>query len=128
MAHLANANNSFLWTIVCAYYSMFYIANAILYSYGYKVGSKIAHKVTADALIVHIRNKLNKSILDQYEEVQKQALNFMNANDLVLQFDLEREKRNRVQYSTTELIKNAKAKTSLERAKRFYTEMRKLII
>ena len=36
-----------LWVIVCSYYSMFYIANAILRKLGYKVGEKIAHKVTA---------------------------------------------------------------------------------
>src|SRR3989344_9602299 len=46
-----------LWVIVCSYYSMFYIANAVLRKLGYKVGEKIAHKVTADALIVYARGK-----------------------------------------------------------------------
>ena len=43
-------NYSDLWAIVCSYYAMYYMANAVLYSFGYKVGEKIAHKVTADAL------------------------------------------------------------------------------
>ena len=31
-------NMSDLWVIVCAYYSMFYYANAVLLKLGYKVG------------------------------------------------------------------------------------------
>ena len=31
---------SSLWVIVVSYYSMFYIANAVLYKAGYKIGSK----------------------------------------------------------------------------------------
>ena len=44
-----------------SYYSMFYIANAVLIKKGYKTGDKIAHKVTADALITIIRSKLKLS-------------------------------------------------------------------
>ena len=42
---------SWLWVIVTSYYSMYYIANAVLLKLGYKVGEKISHKVTADSLI-----------------------------------------------------------------------------
>ena len=52
-----NGNHSNLWVIVISYYSMYYIANAVLYKYGYKVGDKISHKVTSDSLIVYIRKK-----------------------------------------------------------------------
>ena len=45
-----------LWIITTSYYSMFYLANAFLYKLGYKVGSRIAHKVTADALIVFAKD------------------------------------------------------------------------
>ncbi|MFT7615791.1 MAG: hypothetical protein ACI8Y7_000616 [Candidatus Woesearchaeota archaeon] len=41
---------SSLWKIVISYYAMFYIANAVLVKIGYKVGNKIAHKVTSDAV------------------------------------------------------------------------------
>src|SRR3989344_5383720 len=54
---LNSDRTSDLWVIVCSYYSMFYIANAVLRKLGYKVGEKIAHKVTADALIVYARGK-----------------------------------------------------------------------
>lgn len=45
-------NESDLWVLVISYYSMFYMANAVLLKYGYKVGDKIAHKITSDSLIV----------------------------------------------------------------------------
>src|SRR3989338_4996781 len=45
----------YLWIIVTSYYSMFYIANAVLLKLGYRVGDKISHKVTADSLIVFVR-------------------------------------------------------------------------
>jgi hypothetical protein len=64
---LFNEKGSNLWVVVISYYSMFYIANAILYKSGYKVGTKIAHKVTADALIVFVRSKIKKSLIEDYE-------------------------------------------------------------
>src|SRR3989344_9675075 len=63
-----------LWVIVCSYYSMFYIANAVLRSLGYKVGEKIAHKVTADALIVYARGKLKETLIEEYEDSKDEAL------------------------------------------------------
>lgn len=52
-----------LWKVVISYYSMYYYANAILIKMNYKVGDKISHKVTSDALIVFLGNKLKKNIL-----------------------------------------------------------------
>ena len=49
---LLQNNISNLWVVVTSYYSMFYIANALLYNLGYKIGNKIAHKITLEALIV----------------------------------------------------------------------------
>ncbi|MBI2135528.1 HEPN domain-containing protein [Candidatus Woesearchaeota archaeon] len=114
-----------LWVIVISYYSMFYIANAVLYKLGYKVGSKIAHKVTADALIVYIKNKLTSNLLEDYEIANEEA---MAISDNIMQnFDLERLKRSKFQYETTEEIKQGKAETSLNRAKEFIAEMEKLL-
>ena len=75
IAEMLFANqDSRLWTIVTSYYSMYYIANAVLYKMGYKVGEKIPHKVTADCLIALVRDKLKASLLEQYEEMQQDAL------------------------------------------------------
>lgn len=41
IAEMMFANqDSWLWAIVTSYYSMYYIANAVLYKMGYKVGGK----------------------------------------------------------------------------------------
>jgi uncharacterized protein (UPF0332 family) len=121
------SSRSNLWTIITAYYSMFYIANATLYKLGYKVGDKIAHKVTSDALVVFVRNKLKKSFLEEYEEIRYQALAGTKTDELVHFFDLERQKRGKIQYQTTENIKKQKAELSLQRAKEFNLAMRKLL-
>lgn len=108
---------------------MFYIANAVLYKIGYKTGDKVVHKVTSDALVVYIRNRLKKSLLEDYEDAKEEALEIVRtkADSLISSFDKELDKRAVFQYETTEEIKRAKAKTSLERAKDFVNEIRKLL-
>lgn len=122
-------NLSNLWTIVISYYSMYYIANAVLYKIGYKVGSKVSHKVTADALIIFVRNKLKKELLADYEEAKEEALEIIGrkTDEIIESYDREMDKRSTFQYESTEEIKRAKAQTSLERAKRFIFEMKKLL-
>ena len=118
-----------LWTIVSSYYAMFYMANSVLLKLGYKTGDKIVHKVTADALIYIIRPKLKKQILEDYEEIKEQALQIaeIKSDELVLNFDYERNKRNYIQYQTAKQDIRNKAKTSLSRAKEFLFEMEKLL-
>ena len=125
---LRQNNKSDLWIIVSAYYAMYYIANAVLYKQGYKVGEKISHKVTADALIVFVRHKLKKSLLENYEEAQQQALAGIKADELIEKFNFEREKRSFVQYEMKEAEIHSKASTSLQRAKEFMFEMKKLLV
>ena len=128
IAEMLFANqDSRLWTIVTSYYSMYYIANAVLYKMGYKVGEKIPHKVTADCLIALVRGKLKASLLEQYEEMQQDALAGIKADEIIQSFDYERKKRSIFQYETSEEAKQEKAKASLERAKEFMNEMKKLI-
>ena len=119
-----------LWVIVCSYYSMYYYANAVLLQLGYKVGEKIVHKVTSDAMIVYVRGKLKESLLEEYEQTKEEALNLagMKADSLIESFEFERNKRSLIQYKTIEIEKQSKAKTSLQRAKEFAKEMDKLLI
>ena len=118
-----------LWVIVSSYYSMYYYANAILLKLGYKVGDKIAHKITSDALVVYVRKKLKESLLKEYEEAKEEALNIagVKADSLIESFEYERGKRGRIQYETLDIEKHSKANTSLERAKEFTREMEKLL-
>jgi len=122
-------NSSNLWIIVISYYAMYYISNALLLKIGYKVGDKISHKVTSDALIVFIRNKLRKEFIEEYEAIKEDALELMSSktDSLLQSLDFEREKRSKFQYRMDEQIKKSKASTSLERAKQFVFELKKLL-
>ena len=131
VAKEAHQNNlSELWTIVWSYYAMFYYANAVLLKLGYKIGDKIVHKVTSDALIVYVRKRLKESFIEEYEKTKEEALNLagIKADEIIESFDFERSKRGLIQYKTVEFEKKSKAKTSLQRAKEFANEMDKLII
>ena len=101
-----------LWIIVMSYYAMFYIANALLYKLKYKVGEKISHKITADALIVFVRNKLRQSLIENYEDIKDEALATMKSDELIGYLDFERKKRGFIQYNTPEEIKLSKVETS----------------
>ena len=72
VANFLNKNKkSSLWIIVTSYYSMFYLANALIYKLGYKIGSRIAHKVTADALIVLAKDKVKQYLIENFEDTLK---------------------------------------------------------
>jgi len=122
-------NTSPLWVIVCSYYSMFYSTNAVLYKLGYKTGMEIVHKVTFDSLIVFVRNKLSKELIDYFKEAKEHALELaeFKSNELIESFSSELDKRGRYQYDMSEEIKRARAETSLKRAKEFVFEMEKLL-
>lgn len=119
----------YLWVIVISYYSMFYTANAVLLNMGYKTQDKIAHKVTNDALIVLVLDKLKKGLLEDYEFIQQEALEIANARaeNLIDSYALELGKRSRFQYNMLEETKENKARTSLKRAAEFIFEMKKLL-
>src|SRR3989344_5887046 len=119
----------YLWVIVCSYYSMFYIANAVLLTLGYKTSDKIVHKVTSDTLIVPVLDRLKKELLEEYEKIRDDALEIASskAEDIIKSYDFEMDKRSRFQYQMSEEVKEQKAKTSLERAKEFIFEMKKML-
>lgn len=127
--HLLKEDISTLWVIVPSYYSMYYIANAVLYNLGYKIGHKISHKITADSLITFVRKKLKDNLIEDYEKTKDNALELagIKTDKIIKSFDFEKNKRGRFQYNMTENVKKAKAKTSLERAKVFASEMERLL-
>ena len=125
--HLYKHKKSALWIIVASYYSMFYAANALIYKLGYKVGSKIPHKVTADALIAIARQRISHYLVEEYEDAASEALAIMKADELVSYFDYERKKRSYIQYETPETVKMSRAETSLNRAKEFVFQINKIL-
>jgi len=96
----------YMWVVVISYYSMFYIANAVLLGLGYKTGDKVVHKVTNDALIALVVNKLNKGLLEEYEDTKKDALEIasIKSEEIINFYSLELDKRSRFQYEMTESI------------------------
>lgn len=124
-----------LWVVVTSYYSMYYVANAILVNIGYVVGDKISHKVTNDALIVFIRDKLKSNFLEDFEIVQDEAHQMMNisnsinyADDLIESFEFERRKRSSFQHDTDFEVLRSKSKTSLNSSKSFLERLRNCLI
>ena len=100
----------------------------------YKVGDKISHKVTNDALIVFVRDKLKSNYLEDFEIVQDEAHRIMGisspidfADEIIETFEFERRKRSSFQYNAHFKVIKSKTKTSLSRSKSFVTEIKKLI-
>lgn len=124
-----SALRPYLWVVVISYYSMFYIANAVLLQLGYKTGSKIVHKVTSDALIVLVMDKIKKGLLEEYEDTKEDALEIasIKSEEIIGFYSMEMDKRSRFQYNMTETIQEQKANTSLKRAREFMLEMKKLL-
>jgi len=119
----------YLWVIVISYYSMFYIANAVLLSLGYKTGSKVVHKVTHDALIVLVMDRVRKGLMEGYGNTKEDALEIasVKSEELITMFGEEMEKRSKFQYKMALEIQEQKAATSLKRANEFMFEMEKLM-
>mgnify|MGYP001609475861 FL=1 len=78
-----------------------------------------------ESLIVLARKDLEKHFLEEYEEERGVALSA--SENLLDNYELEKTKRSKFQYETTEIIKEARAKTSFERAKNFVAVVRQLI-
>lgn len=119
----------YIWIVVISYYSMFYIANAVLLELGYKTTDKLVHKVTNDALIVLVMDKIKKGLLDEYENAKEDALEIasIKSDEIIAFYGLELEKRSKFQYDMTEFVQEQKANTSLKRARQFMFEMKKLL-
>ena len=130
---------SYLWVIVSSYYAMFYAATAILAKHGIRTTGQIVHKVTADALIHFFgSNEKLAKLLEQYEEAQAVGLELVGqeelikrmqkkVDELIIAYEGERKKRSKFQYDIGVQAKKGYAQTSLERAKDFVFEIRKLV-
>jgi uncharacterized protein (UPF0332 family) len=119
----------YLWVVVCSYYSMFYVANAILLKLGYKTGDEDVHRVTNEALIALVFDKLKKGLLEEYEEIMANALEIasIKAEEILENYEREKVKRKIFQYEMSEEIKKGKAETSFKRAKEFIFEIKKVM-
>ena len=120
----------FLWVINASYYSMFYMVRALLENEGITLKSDLSvHALTFDALIYYfyLTGKLQKRLFEQYIEAQEDAAELLGqqkADELVDEYFWEKGKRGKLTYETEEFAIQSKAKTSLDRATKFNTEIR----
>lgn len=120
---------SSMWVIVSSYYSMYYMSNAVLNKLGFKVGGKMSHRITADALIVLVRNNLKDNLLQEFDEAKDEYTELDNLTDEIIElYDLEHKKRLNSQYVMGYDAQVSKSKTSLDRAKQFNLELEKLLL
>lgn len=123
-----------LWVVNACYYSMFYMARALLENEGIKIKSDLSvHAITFDAIITffYLNSRLQKKMIEDFVDAKEEAselLGKQKADQLIEDYFWERGKRATFTYNTKEIVIKAKAKTSIERAKRFNQEIKKMII
>jgi uncharacterized protein (UPF0332 family) len=125
--------DGFLWVINSSYYSMFYMTRALLESRGVKIKTDLSvHSIVLEALIYYfyLTGKIEKNIIEEFKEAGEESgeiLGKEKAKELIEDYTSEKDKRSKFTYEMGAIAMENKAKTSLERAKRFNEEIRKLI-
>lgn len=125
--------DGFLWVVNASYYSMFYMARALLENEGIRIKSDLSvHLITFDAIInfFYLNSKLQKRLIEDFAEAKEEAseiLGKQKADSLIEDYFWEKGKRAAFTYETKEIVIKAKAQTSIERAKKFNQELKKII-
>lgn len=125
--------NGLLWTVNASYYSMFYMARALLENEGIKIKTDMSiHAVTFDTIVsyFYLTGKLQKELLDDFVDAKEDAAKILGkqkADELIEEYFYEKNKRSTFTYEMGEILIKSKAKTSLERAQKFRREIKKII-
>jgi uncharacterized protein (UPF0332 family) len=125
--------NGLLWVVNASYYSMFYMARALLENSGIKIKADLSiHAVTFDAVIYYfyLTGKLHKEFLEDFIEAKEDAAGILGkqkADELMEEYFFEKKKRGTFTYDMGNVLVQSKAKTSLERAQKFRRELKKII-
>lgn len=125
--------NGFLWVVNTSYYSMFYMVRALLESKGIKIKTDFSvHALVFDAFIYYFytTGKIEKSLIEEFRIAGIEAAETLGkekAKTIVYDYFNEKEKRSKFTYEMGEIALQNKAQSSLERAKRFNEEIRKII-
>jgi len=125
--------NGFLWVINSSYYSMFYMARALIENEGVKIKTDMSiHAVVFDALVYYfyLTGKLQKKLIEDFAEAKEETSEILGkekAKELIEDYFYEKKKRGLFTYEMGATAMQNKAQTSLERAKKFNEEIRKII-
>lgn len=122
-----------LWVINSSYYSMFYMARALLANEGIKIKTELSiHVVIFDAIVhfFYLTGRLKKKLIEDFADAKDESAEILGqqkAKGLIEDYYNEREKRRDFTYEMGMTAMLNKAKTSLERARKFNEEIRKII-
>lgn len=125
--------NGLLWVVNASYYSMFYMARALLENEGIKIKSDLSiHGITFDCLIkfFYLNGRLQKKLIESFIKAKEDAAELLGkqkADKLVEEYYFEKKKRAAFTYETTEIVIRTRAETSLKRATEFSEEIRNMI-
>lgn len=125
--------NGLLWVVNASYYSMFYMARALLENGGIKIKSDLSiHSLTFDAVIYYfyLTGKLPKEFLEDFIEAKEDAAELLGkqkADELMEEYFFEKRKRGTFTYDMGVVLVKSKAKTSMDRAQKFRRELKKII-
>ncbi len=125
--------NGFLWVINASYYSMFYMARALLENSKITLKTDLSvHSVTFDAFVYYfyLTEKLEKKLIEDFADAEQEAsalLGKEKAKTLINDYFHEKGKRADFTYELGFVALQHKAETSLQRATHFDEEMRKII-
>jgi len=128
--------DGYLWVINSSYYSMFYMVKALLENNGIKLktdsSTQSIHQITFQTLVYffYMNKKLERRLIEDFQEASQESgeiLGKEKAKKLIEEYESEKEKRGRFTYELGQTAMQNKAKTSLERARFFNQEIKKIL-
>jgi uncharacterized protein (UPF0332 family) len=126
--------NGLLWVVNASYYSIFYMARALIENEGIKLKTDLSiHTVTFDTIVsyFYLTGRLQKELLNDFIEAKAEAAEILGkqkADELIEEYFFEKKKRGTFTYNMGETLVKSKARTSLERAQKFRRELKKIIM
>lgn len=126
--------NGLLWVVNASYYSMFYMARALLESIGIKIKTdESLHFIVFNAIIYYFYStgKLERCFIEDFKNAGEESFEILGkekAKEIISDYSNEKEKRAKFTYEIGEIAMKNKAETSLSRAKRFNEEVRKILM
>ena len=108
--------DSYMWVIVTCYYSMFYMASALIAKKGIKVGSSDAHK--------NVKNAFLRLYIENSDLERRLGIDYTQCKEIAHDLMQERNKRSKYQYDVGINVLKRDAEISIKRAKNFFEKTR----
>jgi len=109
----------YAWVIVTSYYSMFYMASALIAKKGIKCGNIDVHK--------NVKNGFLRLYIENSYLERKLAIDYNQCKEIAQDLIQERSKRSKYQYDIGKSALARDAEISLKRAKNFFEKTRKVL-